>query len=236
LEDVVVNARTYRQPTRQTALAVWSVFAAAFAAFAVFAIAVAPRSWVAGDEALPLAWVAAGMSALCFVAARGVPRLYAAQRLGPGVRAQATLLVRLALCEGAGLVSCVAWMLTRSPWAAGALGVAVLGVLLAFPSERRWRALGAPQDTELTSDERAAGIARAEAKLRRSYIRGFWVGLVFLVVAIAVLAFDIGKSGPAWSGRNWRQSLLLIGVACIPLLFNIVSYPLVKALLKRARL
>jgi hypothetical protein len=227
LEERFLNGLTVQQSMKRTILIIWSVLACALAASAVLATIVAPRLAIE-NGVMPLAWVAAGMSVLCFVGSRGVPRLYRARRFGPGERAQTSIVVQLGLCEGAGLFACVAWMLTKSPWAAGAFVVAALGVLLAFPSERRRRALARPEDAELTPDEKAAALARVEVSFRRR----LWFDLIFAIAVMALLPISIVKAGPAW---NWRASFLIIGVACIPLLVNIVGQRVARSVYKQWR-
>ncbi len=127
-------------PTRRTGVIVWCAIAGGLTTFAVVATVVGPRTQ--NQESAFIARIAVAMAVLLVASSRVVPRRVQARDLTPGSVAMTRTIIAAALCEGAGLFGCIAWILTGSTWAPVAVAIALAGLLLALPTEARWRELG----------------------------------------------------------------------------------------------
>ncbi len=127
-------------PTRRKAVIVWCAITGALTTFAVIATVVGPGAQ--DQDTAFIAWIAPAMAVLLVASSRVVPRRVQAQDLTPGSVAMTRTIIAAALCEGGGLFGCIARILTGSVWALVAVAIALAGLLLALPTEARWRELG----------------------------------------------------------------------------------------------
>lgn len=128
--------------TRRTAVIIWCAIAAALITFGVVAAVMGPDLWPHNQQVTFIAWLAAAMAAFMVMASRLAPRWMKTQTGTPDSAALTRIIITAALCEGGGLFGCVAWMLTGNAWAVVAMAIALAGLLMAFPTEARWRELG----------------------------------------------------------------------------------------------
>lgn len=139
-------------PSRRIALVIWFALCAGVTMFAVVASLVGPTVRERGGGAPEvLAWVALGVAIVALAASRLVPGLVRAPPGAPPEAAGVTrTIIAAALNEGAGLLAVVVWMVTGQ-LAVVALAISAVGLLLAFPSEERWKRLCAGPGGTATS-------------------------------------------------------------------------------------
>jgi hypothetical protein len=130
------------QPTRRIAIIVWCAIAGGLSIFGIVATVVGPELWSHNREVSFIAWLAAGLAIFLVIASRLIPHRAKLRVPNPGSAALTRTIIASALCEGGGLFGCVAWMLTGNTWAVVAMAVGLAGLLMAFPTEARWRELG----------------------------------------------------------------------------------------------
>lgn len=149
------GGRPVQAPTRRIALIIWSALFASVAAFAVLATVLRPGFRQQNGEAPELlVWVALGMALVTFLMSRILPGRIktAAVATADGIAVSRTI-IAASLNEGSALFAVIVWMLGGRPLSLVPLAVSVAGLLLAFPSEARWRKLcagaGETQQTRL---------------------------------------------------------------------------------------
>ena len=127
--------------TRRAARLIWAALLVTpflFGAVA-FAFARPPRS---PEIVAPVFWLAVAASALNVALSRLLP-----PRLGPATASDGEavaftrLLVGFALCDAAAMAPLVAFMVTRDPRLLAVFALALLALVLLYPSDPRWEAL-----------------------------------------------------------------------------------------------
>ena len=148
------SGRQAPAPSRRSALIVWAALLVGVLLFAAVATVVGPevRQGVPEDLAI-LVWIALALAIVNFLLSRILPgRMKTAAVQTPDGIAMARMIVAAALNEGAALFCIVAWMLVGQPLVLVPFAVSILGLLLAFPSESRWRELSrVPGEARRTS-------------------------------------------------------------------------------------
>lgn len=144
--------------TRRTALAAWCVYVTGAAALTLVAAIVGPGIWPrVGDAGDPLAWIAFGMAIVLVTLSRVLPA-----RVGPSpgasvqTMAVARSLVATSLNGSMALLAPIAWLASGNMAALAALAISLVGLVAAFPSERRWtkacRTIAAAYGQELATN------------------------------------------------------------------------------------
>jgi hypothetical protein len=127
--------------SKRKAIIVWCAIAGALTTFAAISTVLGPNFRPDHQEVRYIAVVSAGVAVLLVAISRLLPQRMKVQDPVPGSAAMTRTIISAALCEGGGTFGCIAWMLTGDPWAVVAIAFAFAGLLLAFPTERRWREL-----------------------------------------------------------------------------------------------
>jgi hypothetical protein len=132
-------------PSRRVAVIIWSALVGGLLLFAAVATYVGPQFWRQANPVAPLlAAFAVGLACLELVLSLVLPKRLTARvvQAAPGTRALQQTIIASALNEGAGLFGVVTWLLGGLPLSLVAITIALVGLLLAFPSARRWEAMG----------------------------------------------------------------------------------------------
>jgi hypothetical protein len=129
--------------TRRTALTIWYVFVGGVLVLTVVGTAVGPRIWSRVSDARNVVpWVVFGMALGCLVASKILPsRIKPVPGATPDSIAVGRSVVATALNGAIALQAPLAWMISGKVLALVALAISLVGLLLAFPSERRWQKL-----------------------------------------------------------------------------------------------
>jgi len=88
--------------------------------------------------------IAVAFSALAVTLSRLLPPRLGGARAGPEATVFTRLLLGWALCEAGALFPLVAWIVSGDPRLIGVFGLALLALVLLFPSDHRWASLAPP--------------------------------------------------------------------------------------------
>lgn len=179
-----------RVASRRTALIIWYVILAGALGLTVVAAIFGPGIWPrVSDAGRVVAWAAFGMSLACLLVSRVLP----SRMKSPGAPveniAATRSVVATTLNGGIALFAPLAWMVSGKMIAIVALAISLLGLLLAFPSERRWQ--------KLLRDVVAAGGLLAGAEVSTPHpppsakVRGLLVGFLAVEGVLAAAALVV---------------------------------------------
>ncbi len=175
-----------RAATRCTALTIWYVLMGGALGLTVVAAVAGPGIWSrVGDRGNPAAWVIFVMAPACLLASRVLPR-----RLAPPAGTVESIavvrsIVAAALSGSVALLAPLAWMVSGNPIALAALAISVVGLLLAMPSQRRWRNL--TRALEATSPQQVEAAANVSLPAPLSSRKAIALFALIGVAAVATL-------------------------------------------------
>ncbi len=140
---------------RRVALILWCVLVSGALVLTGVAAIVGPRLWPRVSDAGNVApWVVFAMAPVCALAARVLPSRFPPP---PGTPPLGQSVMASTLSGSIALFAPLAWMISGKTMALVALAISLVGLVLAFPSERRWQELSRASGARGGQDLAAGG-------------------------------------------------------------------------------